>query len=120
MNALIIGGGIGGLSAGLALARAGYETEVFERAPELKEVGSGLSLWSNALAALDRLGVLYALRALGVAGEKGAFRGPDGRMLLEMRAGEGDTMAEGRILLLHRAELLDVLLDAAGRDAVHV
>jgi 2-polyprenyl-6-methoxyphenol hydroxylase-like FAD-dependent oxidoreductase len=64
MNALIIGGGIGGLAAAIALRRVGYETEVFERAPELAEVGSGLSLWSNALAALDRLGVLGHLRAL--------------------------------------------------------
>jgi 2-polyprenyl-6-methoxyphenol hydroxylase-like FAD-dependent oxidoreductase len=120
MNALIISGGIGGLAAAIALRRAGYETEVFERAPELAEVGSGLSLWSNALAALDHLGVLGHLRALGVSGQTGAFRTPEGEVLLEMRVGSRDTAPEGVILLLHRAELLGVLLDAAGRDAVRV
>ena len=120
MKALIIGGGIGGLAAAIALRRVGYETEVFERAPELAEVGSGLSLWGNALAALDRLGVLGRLRDLGVSGQTGAFRTPEGDVLLEMRAGSLDTAPEGVILLLHRAELLGVLLDAAGRDAVRV
>jgi 2-polyprenyl-6-methoxyphenol hydroxylase-like FAD-dependent oxidoreductase len=65
------------------LRRLGVEIEVFERAPELAEVGSGLSLWSNALAALDRLGVLGSLRALGVSGQAGAFRTPEGDVLLE-------------------------------------
>ena len=42
---LIIGGGIGGLATALALHQAGLRPLVFERAPELREVGSGLSLW---------------------------------------------------------------------------
>ena len=41
-KALVIGGGIGGLTAALALRRGGWEVEVFEQAPELREVGSGL------------------------------------------------------------------------------
>ena len=44
---LIVGGGIGGLAAAVALHRVGVAATVFERAPELKEVGAGLSLWSN-------------------------------------------------------------------------
>jgi 2-polyprenyl-6-methoxyphenol hydroxylase-like FAD-dependent oxidoreductase len=118
--AVIIGGGIGGLATAIALRRVGVKVEVYERAPELREVGSGLSLWSNALAALNRLGVLDRLRALGVSGQNGAFRSPDGRVLLEMRVGPEGSAAEGIILLVHRAELLGVLLDAAGRDVVHV
>jgi 2-polyprenyl-6-methoxyphenol hydroxylase-like FAD-dependent oxidoreductase len=118
-SAVIIGGGIGGLATAIALRRVGIEAAVYERAPELKEVGSGLSLWRNALAALDRLGLLGALRALGVSGQRGAFRRPDGQLLLEMRAGAGDSSDEGTILLLHRAELLGVLLDAS-REVVHV
>ena len=49
---LIIGGGIGGLSAGIALRRAGFEVDVFERAPEFTEIGAGISLWANAIYAL--------------------------------------------------------------------
>jgi 2-polyprenyl-6-methoxyphenol hydroxylase-like FAD-dependent oxidoreductase len=53
---LIVGGGIAGLSAAIALRRAGFRAEVFEQAPELREVGAGVGLWSNALDSLDQLG----------------------------------------------------------------
>jgi len=120
-NAIIIGGGIGGLATAIAVRQAGFEVEVFEQAPALKEVGSGLSLWRNALAALDRLGVCGVARSMGVAGQSGGFRSPDGRLLLQMKAEAfGETSAEGIILLLHRAELLELLLDAAGRETVTV
>jgi thioredoxin reductase len=49
MKALIIGGGIGGLSAAIALRRVGIEGVVFEQADELREVGAGLSVWTNAV-----------------------------------------------------------------------
>ena len=87
----------------------------------MAEVGSGLSLWSNALAALDRLGVLGQLRELGVSGQAGAVpHARRARSCWRCRAGPLGTAPEGVILLLHRAELLGVLLDAAGRDAVRV
>jgi 2-polyprenyl-6-methoxyphenol hydroxylase-like FAD-dependent oxidoreductase len=119
-KALVIGGGIGGLATAVALRRAGWAVEVFERAPELKEVGAGLSLWRNALAALDRLGLLESLRRLGVEGQTGAFRTPSGETLLAMKAGATDTASAGIILLLHRAELLDVLHRAAEPEVVHL
>jgi 2-polyprenyl-6-methoxyphenol hydroxylase-like FAD-dependent oxidoreductase len=119
-KALIIGGGIGGLATAVALRRAGWEIEVFERAPGLEEVGAGLSLWRNALAALDRIGLLESLRALGVEGQTGAFRKPSGKTLLTMKAGTTDTASGGIILLLHRAELLDVLCRAAGPDVIRL
>ena len=57
MRAIIIGGGIAGLASALALTRRGWRVEVFERAPEFTEVGAGLSLWPNALRALDAEGI---------------------------------------------------------------
>jgi 2-polyprenyl-6-methoxyphenol hydroxylase-like FAD-dependent oxidoreductase len=116
-KAIIIGGGIGGLATAIGLRRTGWEVEVFEQAPELMEVGSGISLWRNALAALDRLGVLDDIRDLGVSGQEGALYRPGGRLLSRMNA-PGGTSAGGMILLLHRAELQHVLLDAAGREVV--
>jgi 2-polyprenyl-6-methoxyphenol hydroxylase-like FAD-dependent oxidoreductase len=44
-NARVIGGGIGGIATAVALRRAGWEIAVFERAPDLGEVGAGISLW---------------------------------------------------------------------------
>ena len=49
---LIIGAGIGGLTAAIALRQAGFQVEVFERAAELKEIGAGLGLSANATRVL--------------------------------------------------------------------
>ncbi len=56
MRVLVIGGGIGGAAAALALRRAGHSVALFERAREPGEVGAGIVLWGNAIAALRELG----------------------------------------------------------------
>jgi glycine/D-amino acid oxidase-like deaminating enzyme len=57
LQAAIIGGGIGGLTAAIALRQVGIAAVVYERAPKLEEVGAGLSLWTNAMQALSTLGL---------------------------------------------------------------
>jgi salicylate hydroxylase len=69
MRVLIAGGGIGGLSAALALIRKGCEVEVYEQACELKEVGAGLQLSPNGTRVLYALGVGEELRALSCEAE---------------------------------------------------
>jgi 2-polyprenyl-6-methoxyphenol hydroxylase-like FAD-dependent oxidoreductase len=66
-QALVVGGGVGGLSAAIALRQAGIETVAFERAAELSrvEVGAGMTLWPNAMIVLDRLGVGDEVRSRG-------------------------------------------------------
>lgn len=66
VRVLIAGGGIGGLTAALSLLKRGYDVQVFEQAPELREVGAGLQLSPNALRALAQLGLGAALRAVAV------------------------------------------------------
>ena len=65
-TALIAGAGIGGLAAGLALRRAGWNVRIFERAPSPRELGFELMLASNAVAALVELGIADAVKAAGV------------------------------------------------------
>lgn len=60
---IIIGGGIGGLAAALALQRRGFRVVVYERAPEIREIGAGLIVTPNARRALNDLGVDKALAA---------------------------------------------------------
>jgi salicylate hydroxylase len=48
MSVGVVGGGIGGVAAGVALERAGISAVVYERAPTLQEVGAGMMLWPNA------------------------------------------------------------------------
>lgn len=56
-KALIVGGGIGGLATAIAFDRRGWEVEILEKATKITAVGAGLSLWPNAIRALDALGL---------------------------------------------------------------
>ena len=108
MTTAIIGGGIGGLATAIALVRRGQNVRVFERANEYAEVGSGLSLWPNCLAALDALGVGDAVRERGVSVPPIGITDPRGRLLSGIDA-EAFAARYGEIVMIHRAELLDVL-----------
>lgn len=63
---LVVGGGIGGLAAALALVRQGFKVQVFEQAPEIGEIGAGIQLGPNAFHAFDALGVGEKARARAV------------------------------------------------------
>ncbi len=65
MKVIVVGGGIGGLCAAIALQKQGVETKVYEAAPELKPVGAGVGLAANAIQGLARLGVADAVIARG-------------------------------------------------------
>lgn len=64
MKIIIIGAGIGGMSAAIALERAGFETEVYEAVAEMKPVGAAISVWPNGVKCLNALGLKQPLRAL--------------------------------------------------------
>jgi len=110
MRAVIIGGGIGGLCTAIGLQRAGADVTVYERAPRLAPIGSGLSVFGNGLTALDSLGMGDAFRAI-TSTEAGRMRGgqrrPDGSWLATIPP---EAVAELRIV--HRAELHRILIDA--------
>jgi len=67
---LVAGGGIGGLSAALALARQGFRVKVLEQAPQIGEIGAGIQLGPNAFAAFDALGVGERARGRAVYTER--------------------------------------------------
>lgn len=114
-HAVVVGGGIGGLATALALDRIGWRATVLERAPELGEVGAGMSQAPNAMRALGELGVEAEARAVGVPTySAGNLRRPDGRYL--QRARPGDTTP---LLGFHRADLHGVLLDAVPPGWLH-
>src|SRR4051794_38067429 len=115
MRAVVIGGGIVGLTSGLALRRAGVEVVICERAPEIRAAGAGLGLWANALAVFDDLGLGEQVRAIGKPSEM-YFHDPAGRLLETPEFGVEDH----RFLLVHRAKLNDLLADAAGRDNIRL
>jgi 2-polyprenyl-6-methoxyphenol hydroxylase-like FAD-dependent oxidoreductase len=104
----IVGGGIGGVAAAVALRRAGFDATVYERAPRLGEVGAGMMLWPNATRVLRELGVLESVIAL--SGENSHFlvRASCGKILMDIALGEFDVPA----LCTRRSDLLAALLSA--------
>jgi len=74
MRVMIAGGGIGGMSAALALLRAGIDVTVFEQAPELTEVGAGIQLSPNGCRALEHMGVFEPLKELSCDPIRKEFR----------------------------------------------
>jgi 2-polyprenyl-6-methoxyphenol hydroxylase-like FAD-dependent oxidoreductase len=110
-TAVVIGGGIGGLASAVALRSAGWDVQVLERSEELREVGAGISLWPNALRALDLLGVGDRVREQGTIEAGGGFRDRAGTWLFrtDMRAIEERF---GPSVLIRRPALLAILADA--------
>jgi salicylate hydroxylase len=109
MRAVIVGGGIGGLAAAVALTRRDVEVRVYEQAPRLAEVGAGVVLAPNSLRLLDRMGLGARISQLGtrlsdtrlcLADGQPAAHGPDqfGR--------------PGQLVGMHRADMLALLADA--------
>ncbi|MFD0900399.1 FAD-dependent monooxygenase [Actinomadura sediminis] len=108
MRALIVGGGIGGLAAAIALHRYGWRVQVLERAAEFTEVGAGLSIQPNALRALDALGLGDEVRERAVTDAPVGTRRADGTWLIRNDV-DRLTRRYGFWATLHRADLLDLL-----------
>src|SRR5947207_4199718 len=115
VRVLVVGAGIGGLSAGAALARRGVDVEIVESKPADMPLGVGLVLPANALRGLRELGVLDECLAAGFPFDRNRFCDPDGRLLVEVpaRIGRRDGLPSAAV---HRSDLHRVLL-AAVKDA---
>jgi salicylate hydroxylase len=116
---VVIGGGIGGLTTGLAAVRSGRRVRVLERSAQFGEVGAGIQLAPNATRILQELGLLDEIREVGV---------------LPRRIVLGDAMRGGELgaldltdfverygapyIVMHRSDLLDILLRACQRAGV--
>ena len=106
----IIGGGIGGLAAALALERRGAKTIVCEQSPELSEIGAGLNLTPNAVKALRALGLDREVEAIGWDSEFLVIRSwKSGRYISHVRRSDFRQKFGAPNLTVHRADLSDVL-----------
>ncbi len=119
MRIIVVGGGIGGLTAAIALRRIGVDVEVYEQAAELREVGAGIGLAGNALRALGALGLADELLSQSVAAAQGGLRRPNGEVLAAM-AGDELSRRMGTVAVAHRAELLAMLRGHVDQGRVHL
>ncbi|MEU7055815.1 FAD-dependent monooxygenase [Streptomyces sp. NPDC046197] len=117
-RAVVIGGGIGGLTAAVALHLSGREVIVLEQARSLEPVGAGISLSPNALRALDVIGVGDQIRDLAAWQGDGGLRTPGGRRLTRTSAAAATERFGGPLVLLHRARLIRSLAALLPPEAV--
>lgn len=117
-HAVIAGAGIGGLSAALALSRAGWRVTVLERAPVIEEVGAGLQLSPNATSILRQWGVLPRLDGLALAPRQVRIRrARDGADLTHIPLENAEARWGAPYLVAHRADLQRALVEQAAKDA---
>lgn len=105
MEVLIAGAGIAGLSTAIAMTKAGHRVTITERAGELREIGAALSIWPNALAALDYLGVREEVRAASVEAPTASIRSASGRTIVRLDTHAMRRALNGLPVVVLRADL---------------
>jgi salicylate hydroxylase len=112
----VVGGGIGGLTAALALRARGLSVTVFEQADELREIGAGVSIFPNATRLLQRIGLTDEIEKIGspIAGQ--VIRTAVGE-LINTSAGPSTGVQSYNV---HRAEFLKLLADAQLEGTLHL
>lgn len=120
LKVTIIGAGIGGLTTGIALKNIGYDVDIYDRTRELRPAGAGISLWSNGIKVLNRLGLGEKVANIGGQMNRMEYRSHkderlsavDLRPLVE-RVGE-------RPYPVARTDVQQMLLEAFGSEKVHL
>ena len=115
---MIVGAGIGGLAAAIALGRAGWDVRVFERAASPRELGFALLLAPNAMHALGALGLAETARRRGAVATSGEMRRPDGTILRRFDTAAARALLQEDAVCILRPVLHGALLDAVGLDSI--
>jgi 2-polyprenyl-6-methoxyphenol hydroxylase-like FAD-dependent oxidoreductase len=116
---VIVGGGIGGLTAAVALRQRGFAPRMYEAAPELREVGAGIWVPPNAMQVLARLGLADAIAREGSPIRTAELRDAKAGVLQRADLSYAEREFGHPTVAVHRGRLQRVLADAAGRDAIH-
>ncbi len=120
LHVSIIGGGIGGLATASALQRQGIQVTLFERNPELREIGAGLTLWANGVQVLRHLGLADALAKVSAPLTHFECWSWRGKQLGSLRLDTIERLVGVPSVGIHRADLLRLLASEVAVECIHV
>ena len=120
LKVVVIGAGIGGLTAGIALRQVGYAVEIYDKVSELRPAGAGISLWSNGVKVLNRLGLGRAIARLGGQMDRMEYRSHHDEVLSQIGLDPLVRAVGQRPYPVSRSELQELLLEAYGKEDVQL
>jgi len=116
LEVVVVGAGIGGLTAARALQRDGHRVRVLDQVRELRPVGAGISLWSNGVKVLNALGLGPQIAAVGGVMDHVSYFAKDGAALCAFGLGPLVERVGQRPYPVRRSDLQQILLDAVGAE----
>ena len=119
LKAVIIGAGIGGLTTGIALRKAGYDVEIHEKTRVLRPAGAGISLWSNGIKVLNKLGLGEEIAKIGGRMERMEYRSHTDELLNHINLAPLVEQVGQKPYPVSRTDLQQMLLPAFG-EGVHL
>ena len=118
LKAIIIGAGIGGLTTGIALKRAGYQIELYDRVRELRPAGAGISLWSNGVKVMNALGLGDEIHKIGGEMNRMTYLSKENEALNDIDLLPLIDQVGQRPYPVSRSELQSMLLEQLGKEYV--
>jgi FAD-dependent urate hydroxylase len=119
LKVVVIGAGIGGLTVGIALRQAGFQVEIYDKVRSLRPIGAGISLWSNGVKVLNRLGMGAQIAQIGGRMDHMQYRTLSGEILNDIPLQPLIETVGQRPYPVARTDLQQILLDAYG-DEIHL
>ncbi|MGF1542572.1 MAG: FAD-dependent urate hydroxylase HpxO [Pleurocapsa sp.] len=120
LKAIIIGSGMAGLAAGIAMRQAGYEVEIYEKTRKLRPAGAGISLWSNGIKVLNKLGLGKEVAAIGGEMNRMEYRNHQGEVLNHVNLMPLVEQVGQRPYPVSRTDLQQMMLTAFGEADVRM
>ncbi|MBD2070677.1 FAD-dependent urate hydroxylase HpxO [Leptolyngbya sp. FACHB-671] len=120
LKVIIIGAGMGGLTTGIAMRQAGYEVEIYDRVSQLRPAGAGISLWSNGVKVLNRLGLSQEIAAIGGQMNRVTYCSQTGEKLTDFSLQPLIDCVGQRPYPVARTDLQNILLNAFGAENVQL
>ncbi len=120
LKTIIIGSGMAGLAAGIAMRQAGYHVEIYEKTRKLRPAGAGISLWSNGIKVLNKLGLGEEVAAIGGQMNRMEYRTHQGEVLNHINLMPLVEQVGQRPYPVSRTELQQMMLRAFGEADVQM